>query len=323
MSLWAPLTRALDAPDRDGPSRERLLALADALSPTVQLALQAGAPPEALAEPLDRALAAGLRALGVSTLGPAYKLAPELVRRVEAEERKLQLVLKHLPPAQPARRVQIATGYLKTRPALPFLACLAQLHPAELADAERVYARLIDLSALEAAAATLDAWREQGEPTGVITALRAVVADHGDIALLQRHALERGDDAQRLLGAAISGVRQDRDELPAILQLVAEHRHDAPLAMIVAAELDPGATANVLALLLTEAVLQNPNDPDSPMTPARARMLCAARVLLPTIGSPLSAVRDEQFTPIMRAGGLDALGVLPQWLDRWRDALAT
>ena len=70
MSLWAPLVRALDAPDHDGPSRERLLALAEALSPTIQLALQAGAPPDALAEPLDRALAGGLRALGVSTARP-------------------------------------------------------------------------------------------------------------------------------------------------------------------------------------------------------------------------------------------------------------
>jgi hypothetical protein len=321
MSMWLQLEQALATPSPDGPSRERLLSLASSLSPLVLLALQAGDPPVALREQLDAALTQSLRALGADANGPAYKLAPELVRHVEAEERKLQLVLKHLPPAAPARRLQIATGYLKTRPALPFCAALTQLYPDLMAQAEARYAALIDLACLDAIAPTLAPWREAGEPAAMIEALRQLVASHEDIALLQRVALERGDDAHRLLGAAISGVRQDRDELPAILQLVADHGPDAPLAALVAAELDPYATANVLALLLTEAVLQNPNDPDAPMTQTRARMLCAARVILPEIGSPLPAVTDDHFTPIMRAGGLDALGVLPRWLARWRQAL--
>jgi hypothetical protein len=321
MSLWSPLEAALDAWPVEHISRQRLIALADSLTPMVQLALQSGDPPDALAALLDPAFASALRALGISTLGPAYKLAPELTRAVSAEERKLQLVLKHLPPAAPARRVQIVTGYLKTRPAMPFLAALAQLHPGPLAEAERAYAALVNLDALSPAAAAIEPWRAEGQPDALIAALREVVAHHADIALLQRVALERGDAAQRLLGAALSGVRQDRDELPAILQLVAEHHADAPLVMLVAAELDPMATANVLALLLTEAKLQNPGDPEAEMTPARARMLCAARVLLPELGSPLSSVKDEDFTPIMRAGGLDALGVLPRWLAAWRQAL--
>jgi hypothetical protein len=257
---------------------------------------------EKLVEALDRAFTAVSPRLGVRLLGPTWKRAEAARRRLDAEERKFELVAARVADMEPADAQRATTAYYRTMPAPIF----ADAFKARFPELSRVAAETIvsgsDLEPLGEDRALIEALREVGDGAAdTMAAGLQRLADRPDFEQLMQFGLRSNDDDQVLVAAAMA-TWLDRTEFVApLLHRVALGEATAPYLAVMAGILSPHVTLHTLGQILVDAALANPEEPGGAMTPHRAAALVSARCVLPLVGSPLASMDEGDFPDDIRA----------------------
>lgn len=272
-----------------------------------------------LVEALDKAFTAVSPRLGVRLLGPTWKRSEAARRRLDAEERKYELIAQRVEERDRDEGQRIATAYFRTMPAPIFKEAFTARFPELAEQALETIREGSDLIPLTENQALIAALREveEGAVEVMVEGLRELAARDDFEQLMQFGSLSKDDD-EVLVSGAIAVWLGRSEFVSRLLQRVAMGEATAPYLAVMAGILSPHVTLNTLGQILVDAALANPEEPGNQMTPERAAALVSARCVLPLVGSPLKSMDDGEFPDdIQKLTGL----VERSW-QAWHEVLA-
>ncbi len=282
--------------------------------------------PEDLEKALVEAFSAVLPLLGTRAFGPLTNFVERARKRLDAERRKYEMVADYVARQDDdAAATRLLRNYLSTRPAPLFVARLRQRFPRWLAEAERQRDAGVDLAALTADQALVEALKHpaQADPAQVAAKLAALGENPEISTVTLQRALSAGSETHKLVAAAVATAQERADFAPDLIALVVTGAAHAAQLAVMAGRLAPLMARQAFAHLLADAAWQNPEEPEAKITAERSHAILSARCLLPKIGSPLqlvdgAALPESVDDPELRAipGVVEASWALWEALDR-------
>lgn len=259
--------------------------------------------PQALSDFLEVELVRALPLVGKRPIGTTFQMAQELVRHVDAERRKLELVSARAAAASEEQAHQMLTTYLGLGLGPLYAAQLRARLPERFARAQEAFERAEHLEPLRAQVAVVQALCEAQPSAQALGAALDVASDALKASFLHklRLGLISAQAQDVIISAALALWWGESELVPLILErLTLEADYTGPLT-IIAAQLDPLVTQHYLSLFIAEMSWGNPEEPERELTPARIRLLLIARDLLPKLGHGLAPLDEGALGPLGQA----------------------